>query len=118
MVGEFIGRHKKSMTAAAAGLTLVLSGCSWNDWNPTNSITHDAVGGATGEIEANFPGATNIKVTHSGDNPNNMSWYYPGGKDGEDLYCTAIASATQNAGKTPGQIVTVPYCRPANPNEG
>ena len=92
---------------------LILNSCSWNDLNPSGSVTHDAYGGAVDEIEANFPGAHDIKVTHSDDNPNNMSWLYTT-EDGKEEYCTSIASTTHNNGATPGQIITEPYCRDAS----
>lgn len=101
-------------TAAILVPTLGLTACSVNDLNPASSVTHDASGGAADEIEVNFPGANRIKVTHSDDNPNNMSWYYVDRQSGEEFYCTAIASATSNRGKTPGQIITEPYCRDAD----
>lgn len=87
-----------------------LSSCSWNDLNPSGSATHsaDLDAGATQEILANYPDATNIKVTHADDNPNYMSW------DLEDgTHCTAFASMTQNKGRTPGSLISVPYCREA-----
>lgn len=92
--------------ASLGGLAVV--GCSWNDFNPTNSVTHEADlnDGAAQEILEEYPGATDIMVTHADDNPNYMSWVTA---DGEK--CTAFASMTQNKGRTPGDIVTVPYCR-------
>lgn len=105
-------RTKLIRTAAFATAVFVggnvLAACSWNDLNPSGSATHsaDPDGGATKEILANYPDATNIKVTHSDDNPNYMSWDL---KDGRR--CTAFASMTQNKGKTPGSLISTPYCR-------
>lgn len=95
--------------AIALGVAAVtLDACSWNDLNPSGSVTHgaDADAGATKEIMAAYPGATDIQVTHADDNPNYMSWET---SDGE--LCTAFASQTQNKGKTPGRLISVPYCR-------
>lgn len=90
--------------------SLVMVGCSKESFNPANSVTHDADmdAGATKEILANYPDARNIKVTHADDNPNYMSW-----EIGDDMVCTAVASMTQNRGKTPGQLISEPYCRSA-----
>jgi hypothetical protein len=92
----------------AAGLAIVAVGCSFNDFNPSGTATHGASpdGGATKEILANYPDATNIQVTHADDNPNYMRWELEDGR-----FCTATASQTQNKGKTPGSLISEPYCR-------
>lgn len=103
--------RKLAPAALIAGLSVIaLDGCSWHSFNPATSVTHDADtdAGSTKEILQNFPEATNIQVTHADDNPNYMSWDMPG-----DMFCMAIASATQNRGKNPGQLIGEPYCRPA-----
>lgn len=71
-------------------------------------MTHDADkdAGATKDILANFPEATDIKVTTTENNPNYMSWVTKAGE-----FCTAYASGTQLASDTPGQIIGTPYCR-------
>lgn len=94
--------------ALGMGLTAVLAACSWNDFNPSGSATHNASrdGGATQEILANYPDAHDITVTHADDNPNYMSWELENGET-----CTAFASMTQNKGKTPGSLISEPYCR-------
>lgn len=93
---------------AGVGLTALLAGCSWNDLNPSGSATHGASedAGATQEILHNYPDATNIEVTHADDNPNYMRWELENG-----LVCTAFASMTSNKGKTPGTLISEPYCR-------
>lgn len=105
---ETIKRFIPFAAAAAIG-SLLLGGCAWQDLNPSGTATHsaDSEAGSTKEIERNYPGATDINVTHAQDNPNYMSWQMPDGR-----FCTATASQTQNNGRTPGRLVAEPYCRP------
>lgn len=106
---------RRILSVAAIGVlsALALEGCSWNDLNPSGSVTHGASAdaGATKEILAAYPGATDIEVTHADDNPNYMSW-----ETTEGEHCTAFASQTQNKGKTPGALISVPYCRDTDTN--
>jgi hypothetical protein len=106
---ERINARKKIAIATALLVgSGALVGCSWNDLNPSGSATHEADvnAGSTKEILSSYPGATDINVTHAADNPNYMSWVTADG-----LFCTAFASMTQNFGRTPGDLISEPYCR-------
>lgn len=111
------GAIKKNIKRVAAYSSLVvLSGCGLNDCNPANSVTVKAKPDSqlVAEINHNFPGASNIKVVHASDNPNEVIWDMPNGQ-----YCTATGAQTFSREDTPGELVTEPYCRPGtNPTQG
>lgn len=93
-------------TVSAAALTVGATGCA--ELNPAELVTIDADldAGASKEILANYPGATDIEVTKARDYPNIMKWEMPNGEK-----CTAFASQTQLPGQTPGELIAAPYCR-------
>lgn len=106
-----LDRIKRAALAVVAlgGAAALVDGCSAGAaLNPSKTASYSASpsAGATQEVKALYPSATDIVMHEATDNPDYMSWDISNNE-----YCTSVSSAVSVRGVTSGNLLTQPWCR-------